>query len=64
VLASAQVWSGWDLGRLEPRFSAETNPQERRALVIVFARVAAAIAVEVDIDDILTRGADPGQDGV
>jgi hypothetical protein len=31
--------------------------------VTVFARAATIIAVEVDVDDILTRGADPGQNG-
>jgi hypothetical protein len=30
--------------------------------MIVFARAAAVIAGEVDIDDILTRGPNPGQD--
>jgi hypothetical protein len=31
--------------------------------VSVFFGAAAVIAVDVDIDDILMRGADPGQDG-
>jgi hypothetical protein len=31
--------------------------------VTVFARAATIIAAEVDVDDILTRGADPGQNG-
>jgi hypothetical protein len=30
----------------------------------VFAGAATVIAAEVDVNDILTRGADPGEDGV
>jgi hypothetical protein len=52
------------LGLLEPGFLAETSAHERRTLVTMFAGAAAAITVEVDVDDILTRGADRGQDGV
>jgi hypothetical protein len=61
VLASVRVWSSWDLGRLEPGFPAETSPQEWRALVIVFAGAATVMAAEVDINNILTRGADPSK---
>jgi hypothetical protein len=52
------------LDRLDPRFQVETSPQERRALITVFARAATVITVEVDVNDILTRGAYPSQDGV
>jgi hypothetical protein len=64
ALASARVRSGSDLDRLDPRFQVETSPQERRALITVFARAATVITVEVDVNDILTRGAYPSQDGV
>jgi hypothetical protein len=41
----------------------ETTPQERRALMTVFVGAATVITVEVDVNDILTRGADSGQYG-
>jgi hypothetical protein len=40
------------------------GPQERRMLVNVFVGADAVITVEVDVDDILTRGANPGQDSI
>jgi hypothetical protein len=52
------------LGQLEPEFPAKTSPQERRVLITVFAGATAAITTEVNIDDILTRGTNPGQDSV
>jgi hypothetical protein len=64
ALASARVRFGWDLGQLEPEFPAKTSPQERRVLITVFAGATAAITTEVNIDDILTRGTNPGQDSV
>jgi hypothetical protein len=63
-LASVWVCSSWDLTRLEPGFPMAIGPQERRMLVNVFVGADAVITVEVDVDDILTRGANPGQDSI
>jgi hypothetical protein len=63
ALALTRVQSGWDLAWLEPGFLMATSPQELRALMNMFARAAAIITMEVNVDDILTRGADPGQGG-
>lgn len=50
--------------QLEPGFPVETGLEERRARISMFAEAAAVIVAEVGVDDIVTRGADPGQDDV
>ena len=55
---------GLHLEEFEPGFPQTASATTRRALMFDFSRFAAVAATEVDVDDILQRGADPSQDRV
>jgi hypothetical protein len=68
AVSTDEVWSWLDVvlkvGNLQTVGGPQAFEKERRVLITVFAEAAVVIIMEVDVDDILMRGADPGQDGV
>ena len=63
ALASVQLRTGMHLGGLEPVFPATSSMAIRRATMRNFARFGRIVTAEMDVDDILQRGAFPALDG-
>ena len=57
ALASIQLCTGMHLGGIDPGFS------ETSSAAVHLPRVRAVIAAEMDVDNLLQRGADPDLDG-
>ena len=51
------------LGGIDPGFSATSSAAVRRATMLNFIGFGRVVATEMDVDDLLQRGADPGLDG-
>jgi len=64
ALASVQLRSSMHLGQYKLGFSESASATTRRALMLDFSGAAAVAATEVDIDDILRNGVDPGLDSL
>ena len=63
ALASVQLRTGMHLGGLDPGFPVTSSAVVRRATMPDFAGFGRVVAAEMDVDDLLQRGADPGLDG-
>ena len=63
ALALVQLKFGVDPWEVSLEFPAAISPQSQRARIQSMARTAADIVAEVDVDEVLQRGADPALDG-
>jgi hypothetical protein len=63
VLASIQLHTGMHLGGINPCFPVTSSAAVRRATMLNFAGFVRVVAAEMDVDDLLQRGADLGLDG-
>ena len=63
ALATIQLRTGMHLGGLDPGFPVTSSAVVRRATMLDFAGFGRVVTAEMDVDDLLQRGADPGLDG-
>ena len=63
ALASVQFHTGMHLGGIDPGFPVTSSEAVRRATMLNFAGFRRVVTAEMDIDDLLQHGADPGLDG-
>ena len=63
ALASIQLRIGMHLEGIDPSFPETSSAAVRRRAVLDFAGFGQVVAAEMDVDDLLQRGADPDLDG-
>ena len=63
VLAAVRLRTGVHLGGIDPGFSETSSAAVRWRAMLDFAGFGRVIAAEMDVDDLLQRGADPELDG-
>ena len=63
TLASVRLRTGVHLGGIDPGFPETSSAAVRRRAMLDFAGFGQVIAAEMDVDDLLQRGADPELDG-
>ena len=63
ALAVVRLRTGTHLGGIDPGFPATSSAAVRRPTMLNFAGFGRVIATEMDVDDLLQRGVDSGQDG-
>ena len=59
ALASIQLRTGMHLGGIDPGFPETSSVAVRRTTMLNFAGFGRVVAAEMDVDDLLQRGADP-----
>ena len=63
ALASARLRTGVHLGGIDPGFPETSSVSSRRLAMRDFTGFGRVTAAEMDVDDLLQRGADPELDG-
>ena len=63
ALASVQFHIGMHLGGIDPDFPVTSSEAVRWATMLNFAGFRRVVTAEMDVDDLLQRGADLGLDG-
>ena len=63
ALAAAHLRTGVHLGGIDPGFPETSSVASCRQAMLDFAGFGRVIAAEMDVDDLLQRGADPELDG-
>ena len=63
ALASAGLRTGVHLGGIDPGFPETSSTTVRRRAMLDFAGFGRVVAAEMDVDDLLQRGADSELDG-
>ena len=63
ALASVRLRTGVHLGGIDPGFPETSSVAVCRRTMLDFAGFGRVVAAEMDIDDLLRRGADPELDG-
>ena len=62
VLASVQLRTGMHLRGIDPGFPETSSAAVHQTTMLNFAGFGRVVAAEMDVDDLLQRGADSGQD--
>ena len=63
ALVSVRLRTGVHLGGINPGFPETSSAAVRRQAMLDFAGYGRVVAAEMDVDDLLRRGADPVLDG-
>ena len=64
ALASVRLRTGVHLGGTDPGFPETSSAVVHRTAMLNFAGFGRVVAAEMDVDDLLQRGADPDLDGL
>ena len=64
ALADVRLHTGMHLGGINPGFPKTSSTAVRRRAMLDFTGFGRVVAAEMDVDDLLQRGADPELDGL
>ena len=64
MLASVQLRTGMHLRGINPGFPETSSAAVHQTTMLNFAGFGRVVAAEMDVDDLLQRGADPDLDGM